>query len=150
MRALSIHQPWAWAILHAGKNVENRTWRINHRGPLLIHASKSRRSYDRLDANAWERRFGVILPPWEELVKGAIVGIVEVVDCVRTVGTRVGCNQVPGLGECLWAEPDAWCWVLTNPRACAVPVPFGGKQLLFEVPDELVTDALRLTCGSSS
>lgn len=27
-RALTVKQPWAWAICHAGKNVENRTWPI--------------------------------------------------------------------------------------------------------------------------
>ena len=50
MKAVSVHQPWAWAILHAGKNVENRTWATRHCGPLLIHAAWSRRSYDRQDA----------------------------------------------------------------------------------------------------
>ena len=34
MKALSIHQPWAWAILNAGKTVENRTWSTNYQGPL--------------------------------------------------------------------------------------------------------------------
>lgn len=24
MRALTIRQPWAWAVIHAGKTVENR------------------------------------------------------------------------------------------------------------------------------
>jgi len=38
-RALSIRQPWAYAILHLGKDIENRPWRTNFRGPLLIHAS---------------------------------------------------------------------------------------------------------------
>lgn len=39
--ALSIRQPWAWAILHAGKRIENREWRggCSYRGPVLIHAS---------------------------------------------------------------------------------------------------------------
>lgn len=38
--ALSIRQPWAWAILHAGKRIENRDWRgCKYRGPVLIHAS---------------------------------------------------------------------------------------------------------------
>ena len=41
MKALSIKQPWAWAIIHAGKNVENRTWATSYRGPLLIHAGKT-------------------------------------------------------------------------------------------------------------
>lgn len=40
MKALSIQQPWAWAIIEAGKNVENRGWSTAYRGPVLIHASK--------------------------------------------------------------------------------------------------------------
>lgn len=28
MRALSIRQPWAWRILHEGKDVENR-WNLS-------------------------------------------------------------------------------------------------------------------------
>lgn len=29
--ALSVRQPWAWAIIHAGKDIENRTWQaVNH------------------------------------------------------------------------------------------------------------------------
>ncbi len=38
-KALSIIQPWASAITYAGKDVENRTWRTNYRGPIAIHAS---------------------------------------------------------------------------------------------------------------
>ncbi len=41
MKALSLRQPWAWAILHAGKRIENRDWGTAYRGPLLLHASKS-------------------------------------------------------------------------------------------------------------
>jgi hypothetical protein len=41
MKALSIRQPWAWLIIHAGKDIENREWRTSFRGPVLIHASKT-------------------------------------------------------------------------------------------------------------
>lgn len=38
--ALSIRQPWAWAICNAGKTIENRAWRsCKYRGPVWIHAS---------------------------------------------------------------------------------------------------------------
>lgn len=39
-KALSLRQPWAWAVVHGYKDVENRSWSTKHRGPLLIHASK--------------------------------------------------------------------------------------------------------------
>ncbi|MFL6864136.1 MAG: hypothetical protein ACJ8DZ_14170 [Allosphingosinicella sp.] len=37
--ALSIRQPWAHAILHLGKDIENRGRCHRHRGLTLIHAS---------------------------------------------------------------------------------------------------------------
>lgn len=39
MKALSIRQPWAWLIVNGYKDIENRSWRTNYRGPVLIHAS---------------------------------------------------------------------------------------------------------------
>jgi hypothetical protein len=43
MKALTLWQPWSWAIAHAGKRIENRTWRplgcvINQQ--IAIHAGK--------------------------------------------------------------------------------------------------------------
>jgi len=62
MKCLNVHQPWAWAILHAVKSVENRSWRRHHRGPLLIHAAQLRASYDRQDAVLWASLYGAGLP----------------------------------------------------------------------------------------
>lgn len=39
IKALSIRQPWAWLILWAGKDIENRSRRFHFRGRFLIHAS---------------------------------------------------------------------------------------------------------------
>lgn len=41
IRVISVTAWWAWAIVHAGKDIENRTWSTSYRGPLLIHASKT-------------------------------------------------------------------------------------------------------------
>ena len=47
MLALSIRQPWAWAIIHAGKDVENRSENMARRAErlvgqiILIHAGKT-------------------------------------------------------------------------------------------------------------
>lgn len=40
MKALSILQPWAWLITAGHKDIENRRWWTNYRGPFLIHAGK--------------------------------------------------------------------------------------------------------------
>lgn len=40
MYALSVKQPYAEEIASGRKRIEYRTWKTNHRGPLLIVASK--------------------------------------------------------------------------------------------------------------
>lgn len=76
IRALSIRQPWAWLIVHEIKDVENRTWKTNFRGRVLIHASK------KIDLAAYDNvRYG--LPRPEDLETGGIVGVAEIVDCVE-------------------------------------------------------------------
>ena len=85
MKALSIRQPWAWLILHAGKDVENRDWPTSFRGRFLIHASKgmTRDEYENglLTLEEIDRR--IQLPPFEALARGGIVGTAVLVDCVR-------------------------------------------------------------------
>ena len=49
MKALSIRQPWAAAIVQLGKNIENRTWATRFRGPILIHAAKTISRQDMLE-----------------------------------------------------------------------------------------------------
>jgi hypothetical protein len=41
MKAISIHQPWASLIALGKKRFETRNWKPHHRGPIIIHASKS-------------------------------------------------------------------------------------------------------------
>jgi hypothetical protein len=40
LRTLSLRQPWG-LVVNGYKDIENRSWRTNHRGPLLIHASST-------------------------------------------------------------------------------------------------------------
>lgn len=38
MKAITVKQPWAWAIRWGFKPVENRSQRTAYRGKLAIHA----------------------------------------------------------------------------------------------------------------
>jgi hypothetical protein len=82
--ALSIRQPWAWLILYAGKDIENRDWRTAQRGPFLIHASKgmTRDEYRNGVDTLAEIRPDLQLPPFEDLPRGGIVGSAVLADCV--------------------------------------------------------------------
>lgn len=93
MKALSIRQPWAWLIIHGGKDIENRSWATKFRGPVLIHAAKRMIENELYDATcfaheAWRKlRFDTRkLPkcPRSKLERGGIVGVAEIVDCVSS------------------------------------------------------------------
>jgi hypothetical protein len=87
MRAISIYQPWAWLILHAGKDIENRNWQPRNparffRGTCYVHAGLSMDTID-ADLSAWVKRIsGVDIPQPDELPRGGIVGQVDIVDIV--------------------------------------------------------------------
>lgn len=80
MKALSVRQPWAWLIVNGHKDVENRSWPTNHRGPVIIHAAK------RPDPNIENiRRYveaerGIGIPRCLDF--GGIVGMAVVTACV--------------------------------------------------------------------
>ena len=46
LRALTIREPWAWAISEGHKLVENRTWSTAYRGLLAIHSAKAKPTRD--------------------------------------------------------------------------------------------------------
>lgn len=86
--ALSIRQPWAWAILHAGKDIENREWSTRYRGPVCIHAAKGMTSDEWREASHWIRmNFGSLAPLLSEIQRGGIVGVADIVDCVSQSGS---------------------------------------------------------------
>ena len=44
MKVISIKEPWATLILEGKKTIETRTWKTNHRGKILLHASQNPKS----------------------------------------------------------------------------------------------------------
>jgi hypothetical protein len=130
LKALSVRQPWAWAIMSAGKDIENRSWQaMNHglavRGDIVIHASSgmTRREYE--EASGFMASIGVTCPPAIDLWRGAVIGTVEVVDVVK-------------------ASPSPWFFgprglVLRNPRPL-VPAPVKGCLGYFNWQDHRAAD----------
>lgn len=84
MKAISIRQPWAWLIIHAGKDIENREWPTRYRGKILIHASKGMTLDEYADARdfAEDIRPDIVLPYYKTIERGGIVGECEIVDCI--------------------------------------------------------------------
>lgn len=122
MLVLTVKQPWAWAIIHGGKDIENRDWSTNVRGRVAIHASRyvDQMEYWKVDALEIP---DLIWPPFSDLRGGVIIGTVEIVDCVT------GSDSEWFVGE--------HGFVLRNPIALPEPIPRRGQLGFWQVPAEI-------------
>ena len=121
MKALTIHQPWAWAIAEGIKQVENRVWSTPYRGELAIHAGKK---WDEAGREFLEG-LGHTVP--DDLPRSAIVAVVDLVDVLPYESHLFGPD--------LLADPMATgpqCWLLENVRRLDQPIPCSGKQGIWE------------------
>ncbi|MEV1003321.1 hypothetical protein [Nonomuraea sp. NPDC050202] len=126
MKALTVWNPWAWAIALGGKDVENRTRGTRHRGELAIHAGKPWDEYGAADPRiiAAAGQFVGPLLRDERFVFGAIVAVADLVDVVRDSSSP-------------WAAPGQCHWLLANVRPIAEPVPCRGWQNVWDVPPDV-------------
>ncbi len=128
MKAISVRQPWAWAILHAGKDIENRDRRWNLRGRVVIHASATMTRAEMLAIDDIASFVGIRPPTVSDFrarcLLGALVGTVEIIDCVREY-------------------PSRWFFgpfglVLREPRPFKTPIPYKGALGVMDVPDGIL------------
>lgn len=126
MKALTVRQPYAWAIIHGGKTIENRSQVWHHRGPVAIHAGLAPFQQHNDAARAHRAAHGTETPT--ELAFGAVIGVVDVVDVHRTTP---GCCTSP------WADGLAGTHlVLARPRPLRVPVRATGHLGLWTLTDD--------------
>lgn len=128
MNALTICQPYAEMIAIGMKVIENRTWPTTYRGPLAIHAGKSREWLD--DDYDYSKHF-------PDMTFGSVIAIVTLEDCVRL-------NQLPAHLVDNEHANGPWCWILNDVHRIT-PVPFRGSQGLWTFPDSFVPAPMRLT-----
>lgn len=138
MRALSFWQPWAYAMLHLGKSVENRQkWTsCSYRGPLAIHASIGCGKPEEFhgaalfivkacapgpDPQGWAAPFAELRPskrggprlwcPSPDLHRGGIVGTGRLIaEIVPDPEGRGGVYERPGGQRTRWLTPDEERW----------------------------------------
>lgn len=139
MKALSLWQPWASAIVLGWKRVETRHWSTRYRGALAIHAAKRWTAKEREDWAALSRAEGFDASSYE-LPLGALIATVCLVDVVPTeklVGEISDQEQ-------RWGNyaPGRFGFVFEGLIKLPEPVPFKGMQGFFDVPDALVTPSM--------
>lgn len=115
MRALSLTQPWAWLVVHGGKDIENRVWNTRLRGPFLIHAAKGMREDDYYNAYDFAlmtsgEGLAQSIPGPRVAQRGGIVGIAEI----------TGVLQPTDKPTRPWHMPGQFGFILEN----VMPLPF--------------------------
>lgn len=169
IRAITVRQPWATAIVGMGKDVENRTRNLagDYRGPVAIHAGAAlppgrrgtRTEFEGVGEVEYDLSGLLLRSPslaWPyRLPLGGFVGVVDLVD-VHQCSLNLGCwrpadvlGWVPALGPdhkyetCSpWGMARGYHLVLANPRRLSRPIPAKGHLGLW-TPGEDVQAAIR-------
>jgi len=124
MKAVTLYQPWAWAMGRFKWN-ETRSWATSYRGELAIHAGKT---VDRdFVADAIEEGY---LTTATSLATGAIVAVGWLADCQPTRDAAINPD------EHFWGnyEPGRVMWIFKDLRL-VTPVICPGHQGLWDVPE---------------
>ena len=133
IRAITIQQPWAWAVAHGGKTIENRNWGLAYRGPIAIHAGLTWSEDGGRDARVLNALRGTDALTQTGLARGAVVALADLVD------------EHPDAGCCRpWGQPGEHHLVLANVRPLGEPLPCRGALGLWQLPTAI---ADRLTAG---
>jgi len=129
MWALTIRHPWAAAIVHGPKRVENRSWKLTMKyGPrwVAIHAGLAAPDPDLLRelATLWPGALDVM--PMAASA-GHIIGVAHFAGCVPYATAAADPWSVE--------QPEgkaSWCWVVDEVRACE-PVEAKGQLGVWKV-----------------
>lgn len=152
IRGLTLWRPWAAAIVHGPKRIENRPWfpslSFLDRLWVAIHAG---RRWDaagaRFIAETWTECPAAIDHDEEEagwpstFAEQGVVGVARVVE-VRPL------DEVGPIGA-EWAF-GPWCWMLEDVRALPTPIPCRGAQGLWRLPDAVLAAVAPLCRGGAS
>ncbi len=115
--AISVYQPWADLIVRGIKDIENRSWPTRFRGRILIHAGNK---IDGDNVKKYRRDLGLDSVDDYEPQTMAIVGMVDIVDCVNTHRSR------------FFLGP--YGFVLRNAVRFRKSIRYRGRQRIFRVP----------------
>lgn len=129
MKALTICQPYAHLILQGRKTCENRTWPTSYRGPLYIHAGKSRQW---LCPDEDGKDYGI---SHDRMAFGAVVAICNLVAVIHIDSKLLREWMDKMTDEQRVHVNGPYCWIVSHVSPIG-PWPWRGAQGLFEINDE--------------
>ena len=127
MKVITLKQPWATLVASGYKKYEFRSWKINYRGKILIHAGKG------VDQDGMKRVQNLNL----EYPHSKILCSVEIKDCLKLnkeINQKIIKEnpQVYGHNE----ERDGYAWVLENVKKIDSKKEVNGKQGFWNIEEK--------------
>lgn len=135
MLALTLYQPWGFAVVHRGKDIENRSWsppkKMQAEKPFFaIHAG---RHYDEPGAN-WLRARGVTWSP-SDILHGYLLGVAKLSDVIKHSNSK-------------WFMGE-YGWCLSHITPLPKPIKCNGSQGLWYV-GEAITEQINAQLAESA
>ncbi len=136
MKALTIWQPWAILIAIGAKKIETRSWSTRYRGPLVIHAAKTRRGINSVyDGWIWQMLYDAGYENELALPLGCVVAtcnLVTVEPVTSLFASDLQENEIE-LGD---YTPGQFAWMLEDIVKVVPPIPAQGRQGLWNIAFE--------------
>lgn len=128
MKAISLRQPWPWALLKGGCDIitQPRSMLQGYRGDLLIHAGKrlaDREEIEWLLATSPESMAPIDHPGIVETAQSGFVGVVTVDSTHHSSSCKGICSE--------WTDGPGWHSRITQPRILPKKIPGFGQVGLF-------------------
>lgn len=135
MKALTIHQPWASAIVDGPKRVENRKFRPRQELPMDIAIHAGLHSPDEQTIFDVQRLWLRCPEHAKDFQKGAVLGVATIISIMDEAEAK------GWLRHRLWTVGPL-CWELDNVRRLLRPVPCKGRLSLWTLPDDVEAKVL--------
>lgn len=142
MKAITLHQPYASALASGLTRYDTRSWKIQYRGAIAIHAGK--KPVDGEEFTTLTQRINTLCPrrfmSAASLPFGSVIAVAEIRDCIEITDDLIaGIDPVERiLGD--W-QSGRHAWLITNMRRFEQPLEHRGLPGLWDwdSPEDLLT-----------
>lgn len=118
MKVITLKQPWASLVAYGYKKYEFRSWKLNYRGPILIHAGLG------VDEDAMEKVKSLNL----DFPSKKIIAIVNIDDCIQ-LNNEISEN-INKENPLIYGNKirNGYAWKLSDVKLVDIPESIAGKQ----------------------
>lgn len=130
---ITVKNPWADCLVRGFKDIENRGWNTGHRGPVVIHSSKTPDKAGFRGAD-YEIKKNYLASALSYYNNGYLIGMVNIIDVIKQ-------------SDSIWADGfSKYYWVIRDAIMFPSPIVAKGKLGFWTYKDDqrLLRDQIRV------